>query len=207
MSGEPSKRDELVSRARGLAHRHGFKLDASAAIPTIKKALRLLANEKKIESPRVGWRRIVKPDQPQPAQFSAEEPQYDHEQSEPEPAQRIAIQRQVGNGPESVYVYYHEAYAELAQLKGASEWECKIGWTAGEPDARLIGQSALTAFPAAPVMGLVVRTENGRALERAIHIALTLAGRRVERRYGMVRHFTRSRRAVGASVFQATSRF
>ncbi len=183
-SGEPFKRDELVSRAKGLAQSNGFRLDASAAIPNVKKALRSLANDGKIESPRVGWWRIANPDLPQPVQFDAGEPQSEPEEAEPQPEQRIVINREIGDGPESVYVYYHEAYAELAQLKGASEWECKVGWTVGEPDSRVIGQGALTAFPAPPIMGLVIRTENGRALERAIHTALTLAGRRVERNGG-----------------------
>ena len=174
-SGQPFKRGELISQARLLAQKDGFILDASTAIPTVKKALKLLADDGGIENPRVGWWRIVKEDQ------ASDSPETNQDEPEPRSEPRIAIQREIGNGPESVYVYFHEAHAELARLKGASVWECKVGSTLGDPDARVIGQGALTAFPSPPVIGLVIRSENGRALERAIHNALSLAGQRVER--------------------------
>jgi hypothetical protein len=183
------KRDEIVARVRMLAPEDGFILEADGAIPTVNKALKLLADQGIIESPRVGWWKIVQPleqcslavpptDIPAPESDETEaeaEPE-----PEPEPERRVHIQREIGNGPESVYVYYHDAYAELARRKGLFEWECKVGSTLGDPDLRVIGEGALTAFPRCPIIGLVIRTENARSLERAIHAALTLAGKRIE---------------------------
>lgn len=180
-SGQPMKRDELVSRARALAPRDGFVLQVNTAIPTVKRALKLLANEGTIESPRVGWWRITNITNQHSVDPSLPvEPEPEEEEIETESEPRIAIEREIGEGPESVYVYYHDAYAELARLKGNAVWECKVGSTLGNPDARVIGQGALTAFPRAPIIGLVIRTGNGRGLERALHTALTLAGKRVE---------------------------
>lgn len=178
-SGQPLKRDELISRTRALAGRDGFILDAIAAVPNTKKALRLLADEGSVESPRVGWWRITERNRiPELPALDLPISYQDKAESESEP--RITIQREIGKGAESVYVYYHDAYAELARLKGAAVWECKIGSTLGDPDVRVIGQGALTAFPRPPVVGLVIRSDNGRALERAIHNALDSAGQRVE---------------------------
>lgn len=177
-SGQPLKRDEIVSQARALAPVDGFVLTAGNAIPTVRKALKLLFDEGRIERPRLGWWRITRiPDStPVDEQLSTlVEPE-----GEPEPEKRIHIEREIGSGPESVYVYYHDAYAELARRKGSPVWECKVGSTFGPPDARVIGQGALTQFPRPPIIGLVIRTENGRGLERALHIALTLAGKRIE---------------------------
>jgi len=177
-SGQPMKRDEVVSRARALAPVDGFVLTAGNAIPTVKKALALLFDEGRIERPRIGWWRITRiPDcTPVDEQSST----LGESEVEPEPETRVHIEREIGSGPESVYVYYHDAYAELARRKGSPVWECKVGSTFGPPDARVIGQGALTQFPRTPIIGLVIRTENGRGLERALHIALTLAEKRIE---------------------------
>lgn len=178
-SGQPMKRDEIVSRARALAPADGFVLASGNATPTVKKALTLLFEEGRIERPRIGWWRIVKIPDCIPVDNErlpiAAEPE-----EEQEPETRIPIEREIGSGPESVYVYYHDAYAELARRKGSPVWECKVGTTFGPPDGRVIGQGALTQFPRPPIIGLVIRTENGRGLERALHTALTLAGKRVE---------------------------
>jgi T5orf172 domain len=181
------KRAELISRARALAPPNGFVLDSATA--TVKKALSLLALDRRVESPRTGWWRIAIPDST-PGQHAETGGPVTIESEPPEekvglaavagPTSRIVINREIGNGPESVYVYYHDAYADQARLNGSSVWECKVGSTVGEPDARVIGQGALTAFPRPPIIGLVIRTEDGRNLERALHSALTLVGRRVE---------------------------
>ncbi len=178
--GQPMKRDEIVARVRMLAPKEGFILEPGNAIATVKKALKLLADEDIIESPRVGWWRIIQPLEQLPATPLADISEPDPVEIEAEPEARVCIEREIGNGPESVYVYYHDAYAELARRKGLSEWECKVGSTLGDPDVRVIGQGALTAFPRCPIIGLVIRTENARGLERAIHTALTLAGKRIE---------------------------
>jgi len=99
--------------------------------------------------------------------------------SEPD-TPRLKIEREIGEGPECVYVYFHDAHFELAQRKGASTWECKVGWTVGEPDVRIMGQGALTCFPRCPVIGLVIRTHDGRNLERLLHAALSYAGARIK---------------------------
>lgn len=93
---------------------------------------------------------------------------------------RLRIERTIGEGPESVYLYYHDVHAEFAATKGLFVWECKIGRTIGEPNARIIGQGALTCFPRPPIVGLLIRTHDGRSTEALLHSALVLAGRRID---------------------------
>lgn len=183
------KRDELASRARSLVPANGFVLETATATRTIKKALSLLAREGRVESPRTGWWRIARSDSAigeQVENGNRQASESDTEEQElvatevAESTSGITVEREIGKGPESVYVYYHDAHANLAQQNGSSVWECKVGWTIGEPDSRVIGQGALTAFPRPPIIGLVIKTEDGRRLEHALHSALTLAGKRVK---------------------------
>lgn len=185
----PMTRSELVTQVRRIAVARGYVLlEGRSARDTITRVLSVLLKRGSVVSPRLGWWALPQPtsnpnsDLPEdvlnadaPPLRTPENETMEGEQGPP----RLVIQRQIGDGPEAVYVYYHDAHAELAQRDSRSEWECKIGWTIGEPDARIIGQGAMTCFPRPPIIGLVIRTRDGRNLERILHSALTMAGKRV----------------------------
>lgn len=172
----PLKRIEINSRLRQILPAKGFVPNTNSAL---KKALSQLLTERLIESPRTSWyqapdARAENSEKAEVETFIAEE----LPAMQPE-ASKLRIGRVIGEGPESVYVYFHDVYSEVAQGKGRSTWECKVGWTIGDPDARVLGQGALTCFPRCPLIGLVIRTHDGRNLERLLHAALSYAGVRL----------------------------
>ena len=86
-----------------------------------------------------------------------------------------AAEREIGDGNESVYVYFNPNDRELALLKGRTVWECKIGST-GITDVlpRIQGQGTKTALSHPPVIGLIIRTSDSAAMEKALHASLRL---------------------------------
>jgi hypothetical protein len=97
---------------------------------------------------------------------------------EPGPS-RLKVECQVGAGPDVFHVYYYERDRRLAGYESRSTWPCKVGFSTGAFDARILGQGVATAHHSPPVVGLVIRTECGRSIEKAIHHALRMAGRAV----------------------------
>jgi hypothetical protein len=177
------KRADIIARLRQAAPERGFAFSGPGASSATKKALSQLLLAGRIASPRTGW--YVLAENPliaseETAIDASNEPSTSTEPPAPEPSGRkLEIQRAIGEGSESVYVYFHDAYYELAQRDGSKKWECKVGWTVGEPDSRIIGQGALTCFPRCPVIGLVIKTHDGKNLERLLHAALSYAGAKV----------------------------
>ncbi len=93
-------------------------------------------------------------------------------QDECEEMSEIKIEKIIGDGYESVYVYYDPVHRELAGLKGRNFWACKIGKTEKSVTGRIFDQGIKTAFSYYPVVGLVIKTDDSSMLERIIHIAL-----------------------------------
>ncbi len=88
---------------------------------------------------------------------------------EPEIAEHV-----IGDGPESVYVYYYPAYKNLAKLLGNSSWPCKIGRTVGRVSERVIGQG--TALPERPRLTIVWKTDRSEVWEKVLHNLLKSYG-------------------------------
>jgi hypothetical protein len=175
---EPLKREEIIQRLCRIMPARGFKLSPDTAEHVTKKALKILREENQVTTPRVGWYSLSA--RSVPAEAGEENiPDLGFEEVE-EPEPKLKVMRLIGEGPQSVYLYFHEAHVELANSKRQAAWECKVGWTIGEPTARIIGQGALTCFPRPPVIGLVIRTHDGRNLERLLHAALSYAGAKIE---------------------------
>jgi Meiotically Up-regulated Gene 113 (MUG113) protein len=91
------------------------------------------------------------------------------------PDDKIKVERTLGEGPESLYVYYNDSERELANLKGQSKWPCKIG--KGEP-IRVLNQVG-TARHTLPVIALVIRSYDAQEMERLIHLFFERAGLRM----------------------------
>lgn len=95
-------------------------------------------------------------------------------------AEELVPEKTLGDGTETVYLYYSPNDRELAELKGRDTWECKIGHSAtGKAGDRILGQRPKTALAHPPVVGLEIRTEDSAALEKALHVSLRLVEKEV----------------------------
>jgi hypothetical protein len=92
-----------------------------------------------------------------------------------EDASALDVREEIGDGDESVYLYYNPNDFRLANAEGRDIWECKIGCTTVRVDERILGQGVRTALSHNPIIGLVIRTNDARALEGIIHRSLRLA--------------------------------
>ena len=84
----------------------------------------------------------------------------------------------LGSGAGAVYVYYYPRDKELAESKKESLWQCKVGMTESDVDTRVKAQMT-SAIYEEPEIGLVLRTDTPRCLEKAIHAILELKGRKI----------------------------
>lgn len=88
----------------------------------------------------------------------------------------MQIDRVIGEGSESVYMYYNPNERKLAILEGFDVWECKIGFTRStDVDIRILEQFPHTVMAKEPVVGLVIQCEDAADLERKIHKAFRTA--------------------------------
>lgn len=85
--------------------------------------------------------------------------------------------RVIGQGDQSVYVYFYESDRVHAQTQGRASWPCKVGLATRDAAGRLREQGAITSRSAAAVWALEIRTADAATLERAIHRVLLFAGR------------------------------
>jgi hypothetical protein len=91
------------------------------------------------------------------------------------PPSELTIEEELGEGAQALYVYYYPNDRALAAERDLSVWECKVGMTTGTVDGRIIGQISSTSIHTRPIVGLVVRTDNARALEQLLHGLLRYA--------------------------------
>jgi hypothetical protein len=95
-------------------------------------------------------------------------------------ADELVPEETLGDGTETVYLYYSPNDRELAKLKGRDTWECKIGHSAtGKAADRILGQRPKTALSHPPLIGLEIRTDDSAALEQALHASLRLVEKEV----------------------------
>ncbi len=88
------------------------------------------------------------------------------------PDNKVKVERTLGEGPESLYVYYNDTERELANLKGQSKWPCKIG--KGEP-IRVLNQVG-TARHTLPIIALLIRSDDAEGMEKLTHRIFRRAG-------------------------------
>lgn len=74
-----------------------------------------------------------------------------------------------------VYVYFFPAYKEKELKSGGKRWPCKVGFTAGNALARVLGQTR-TGQPEKPEVALVIQSDRAAQMERALHAILKFRG-------------------------------
>ena len=90
-----------------------------------------------------------------------------------------AVHLTLGSGTGAVYVYYYPRDKRLAESERKSVWECKVGMTESDVETRVKAQRT-TAIYEEPEIGLEIRSDNPRCLERAIHAILELKGKKMD---------------------------
>ena len=85
----------------------------------------------------------------------------------------------IGSGRNSVYCYYDQQERERAESKGEKIWECNIGETIRELHTR-INEQADTVLPAETLkVGLHIKTDKHKKIERIIHDVLKVRGKHI----------------------------
>ena len=173
----PIVRGTLVRRVVDLHRQRGGRPSSSEPARVIKKALTILQTTGEVVSVSHGYWRLATQGEIVPVVTDDElEAGEDDEDTDPEPL-KLKVECEIGTGPHVVYVYYQETDKRLAKYENRPTWPCKVGFTTGSVEARIIGQGSATAMHSLPVIGLLIRTDNGSRTEKVIHDALRLAGR------------------------------
>jgi len=141
----------------------------------VKKALAMMEKHGLASNPSFGHWRI----NPLIANFPTEQTQFEPERTVEQITVAPIAERVIGDGEQSVYLYYFESYRRLAELEGKLEFQCKIGRSERDPLLRVLSQAS-TALPEYPKIALLLKTDDGASLETAIHSILCLRGKEVD---------------------------
>jgi len=170
------KSGDLVDRVVQSHRERGGSVVPNPAF-TIRRVLQDLREDGLVIAPGHGWWRWTSASIPE-EQAADTIASVDEAINDFEPI--IRPNKEVGAGPECVYLYFNPNDRRLAEIEGRDVWECKIGRTQGR-DAiqRILGQGVRTALSRLPTVGLVLRTDDSAALESALHSSLRLVGAEV----------------------------
>lgn len=188
-------RRQLAAEVERMHKQRGGIAGAQPPVTVVKKVLSELREEGVVRNVGKGiWREVGQGAAPDA--ILGDEPSYPTELAsgagaeEEEDEEEVTVVEYIGDGAESVYVYYNPNDRELATLKGMDCWECKIGRTQREVASRVIGQGAKTALSHPPIIGLVIRTDDAALVESALHASLRLSDRQVLDSPGAEWYFT-----------------
>jgi hypothetical protein len=174
------KSGDLVDRVVQAHRERGGSVVPNPSF-TIRRVLQDLRDDGLVIAPGHGWWRWTSsPDGPPISEEQATDTiaAVDDAVNDFEPI--IRPDKEVGTGPECVYLYFNPNDRRLAELEGRDVWECKIGRThSRDAIQRILGQGIRTALSRLPTIGLVLRTEDSSALENALHSSLRLVGAEV----------------------------
>ncbi len=81
-----------------------------------------------------------------------------------------------GEGKHWVYLYYFDRDKTELESQGSKVWQCKIGCTYRDPEKRIQEQTKKHA----PIIALLLKTDEPVGLEKAIHGILTLCGKHLK---------------------------
>ena len=95
------------------------------------------------------------------------------------PNSDLEPEKTIGSGRNSVYCYYDQQKRETAESKGEKIWACNIGETIRELHTR-INEQADTVLPAEKLkVGLHIKTDKHKKIERIIHDILKVRGKHI----------------------------
>lgn len=88
----------------------------------------------------------------------------------------ISADKEIGEGKQSIYVYFYNGYKKLAEIQGKNVWECKIGRTDVDSISRVFGQAG-TCYPELPHIAIIFYCDDSMLLEKAFHTVLKVKNR------------------------------
>lgn len=163
LADKGSKRSELVPLVVERHEELGGIAAESNPVAVVKRALQLLAAEGTIQNRGYGmWFLSTEKD----SELEYEDDDEDDDSS----CQPLVT---YGEGLESVYLYHYPQY----EAKGA--FPCKIGMTRGSAVGRIRSQQS-TAMPEMPVVDWVIKVDDALLVEKFLHSALALQGKKKE---------------------------
>lgn len=175
----PLKRQDLAAQVEAIHLERGGVEGTQLAISVVKKALQQLATDGLVANVAPGF--WGKPPLREGSLNSAKDDLSELTVTDlGDETEDLAPKRTIGEGPETVYLYFNPNDRRLAKLEGRDTWECKIGRSTTEITAnRILAQGAKTALSHLPIVGLVIKTQDAAALEKALHASLRLVEREV----------------------------
>jgi len=172
------KSHDLVDRVAQLHRQRGGAVPPDSALP-VRRVLQDLRDEGLVVAPGHGWWRwhgdgaagTTTPEKGIIKTVPAPNDSIDDLQP------TIRIEKELGTGSECVYLYFNPNDRRLAEMEGRDCWECKIGRTSScDAVGRILGQGIRTSLSRLPTVGLILRTDDSAALEKALHSSLRLVG-------------------------------
>lgn len=136
-----------------------------------------LRDDGSVMAPGHGWWRWTEAStgDEQPNDLGEVEPMFNEDQENDALEPIVQSEREIGVGNECVYLYFNPNDRRLAELEGRAVWECKIGRTSSsDAISRIMTQGIKTSLSHFPIVGLVIRSNDAAALERALHSSLRL---------------------------------
>ena len=100
----------------------------------------------------------------------------------PNPSKNMNLnsEKTIGSGRNSVYLYYDQQKRERAESKGEKVWECKIGRTEQELHTRIYQQAGTAITAERFKLGLHIKTDRPKKIERIIHDILKVRRKHIE---------------------------
>jgi hypothetical protein len=185
------KRTEIVEHVVSEHLAEGNLLGTQDPAMVVKKALTYLQDSGKVSSDGKGtWQLVEAPEQaaviPESVSLVECVPLDVDGVSdvEPEASRGSGNWVELGQGSESVYLYYFDNDKELSTLKGRATWACKIGYTTDDVVRRVSSQTK-TARAYKPIIAVVIRSDNAFYLEAIIHNSFKLIDRHFGERDGV----------------------
>ena len=99
----------------------------------------------------------------------------------PDPNKNMNLnpEKTIGTGRNSVYLYYDQQKRERAESKGEKVWDCKIGRTEQELHTRIYQQAGTAITAERFKLGLHIKTDKEKKIERIIHDILKVRGKHI----------------------------
>ena len=174
---EPVRRNALIEHAKAYIQNVYGPTRAVYRDSAIRRAVNTLVDDGRMRREN-GWYSLIGTGPDMCAVKPGWRPPAVSEQTES--TQLVTPEDTIGEGDELLYVYFNEAERKLATREGRDWWPCKVGFTAGRLTERVLQQRPVTSMSRLPTVGLVIKTNDGRRLERAVHVALEEVKARVD---------------------------
>ena len=88
-----------------------------------------------------------------------------------------------GHGNQAVYIYYYKRYQTDYQKEGYEQWPCKIGFSKQNAISR-VEKQVITSSPEKPIIGAIIKTNDGYLLEQTLHSILKLFHQQIQNATG-----------------------